>query len=317
MAHRFLRVMDLMVAEKSADNAFGNLGHLRDLAALVLSDPKTGSTALAKAFQRAVDDNSPRLTRVIHMHTDHSCLRRLFPVARQHELSIKDLVDYRLAVSPQPLQMAVAYREPFSRSISHYFEHLTTLSEEKRAPYLQTNRVEKELPRAGRFLVPHVHHQLDKFFGLDLFRTPFDAARGIGVQRRNRVNLWLTRISSFSELEQIVRTEPGMEGFKVASSNLSREKWYGELYKQAFESLQLPANLVELILWVEQPYLEFFLDSEARSQLAEQWRSRVCEADESLPDLASLRRDWTSLPHPRHEYERRWRAVIAEGVQQR
>lgn len=261
----------LLSRHELRDSSLGNINNILSLRALVLSDPKTASTTVAAALQTAINGR-PDLEHVIHMHTNHSCLFRLFPVLAEERLGISELLEFRNATSDAKVDVITILRDPVERGISHFFEDIEFITKRSRDEILKMppDELQKYLG-FHHLIVRHVHWQIQEYFGLNLFNVDFDKNTGVGMIENDHFRLFVGRIDRLEGLERRLVEAGGYAGLSIAQVNTGEEKWYGELYAAFKRDIMLPENLLQLIFWAEEPYLVFAYTESEINEMKERW----------------------------------------------
>lgn len=281
---KFQQISDLLKNHTLFHDGLGNINNIENLKVLVLSDPKTGSTALARGFQKWIDGRS-KLDNVIHMHTNASCLFRLLPILRKHDIGIKDLVDFRNTLNPEKLLIVTAYREPISRSISHFFETLENHFPGDRNSLLKLNLqaiIRRYFELQSTFIfMRHVHWQLQEYFGLKVVKNCFPKEVGLNYLETNKYRLLVARIDKIEHIANIeVQKSMPYKGFQFSRHNEASSKWYREIYKKFNERIRFPKNVLDIVFWVEQNYLDYFLTDQEIAQIKDRWYSQSIETEQ-------------------------------------
>ncbi|GGA78483.1 hypothetical protein GCM10011369_20470 [Neiella marina] len=268
MNDNFLRLNQLIQSEKLFNNALGNVSNIGNLKYLVLSDPKTASTTVADSLQFSINGTKKK-DNVIHMHSNETCLHRLFPILKENDVGIKELVELRNSVNRNKLVIFTIYREPIGRGISHFFEDLD-YRHGINADSKNINKFDylKELflsTQIGYLWPRHVHWQINKYFGLDLFKSNYDPSLGYGYLEGDMADLIVINMPSLDSASSFVKEKCNLDSFVLNDSNLSSNKWYSEVYKRLVSEIELPKEILDRVVWLEEPYLDFFFGNDSNN----------------------------------------------------
>jgi len=270
MVSAYTKIDSLLAENVFFHPSFGSLNSINELRYLVISDPKTGSTTLSNSLQYAIDEKRKK-TNVIHMHSNDSCLFRLFPSLKRYDIGIQEFVKYRNQNNPTKLVVATLYREPIGRGISHFFENIEQTLDLKKEQIerLSINALcDLFLNRCiGFFLTRHIHWQLSKYFGIDIFNTDYSKEKGIGFHESEDYKLIIVRLDRLNSNEKEIARYIQNDKFKIIESNHSDHRWYSNLYKKFKAHLKLPKYLIDQVLWVEEPYINYFYSVKEKEKL--------------------------------------------------
>jgi|SRR5581483_11838770 hypothetical protein len=218
---------------------------------LVYQMGKVGSKSVYHSLQ-ALDLDVP----VYHLHT----LNRL----DEYEAEVRQ----RFA-NPQPYLEALAYgrkiraeyesarwhtwnlislvRAPVPRAISEFFENIETFFPDF-STRLARNPI--SVQALQEFFVSQFQdtspqtwfdHQVHELFGLDVYATPFDRARGYQIYQGERVRLLLMRLENLNACAApALQSFLGLENFTLQKSNEGSAKEYAALYQTFLDTLRLP-----------------------------------------------------------------------------
>jgi hypothetical protein len=216
---------------------------------------KVGSQSVYHSL-RALDLDVP----VYHLHT----LNHL----DEYEAEVRQ----RFA-NPQPYLEALAYgrkiraefeaahwqtwdlislvRAPVPRAISEFFQNIETFFPDFSARVAHHRISVQELH--DFFLTQFqdtspqtwFDHQVRELFGLDVYATPFDRARGYQIYQSARVRLLLMRLENLNTCAaHAMHAFLGLENFVLQKSNASSAKEYAALYQTFLDTLRLPDAFV-------------------------------------------------------------------------
>ena len=254
-------VISKLIQEHTLEHSsFGNLNNIVDIDYMVISDPKTASTTVATSIQKAITGNTTK-QHVIHMHTDKSCVHRLFPVTEKHNLGILDFIRYRLEKSNKKLHLVTIYREPISRGISHFFHNIqkfTGLSKEelltKDASFI--SEMFKDGRIRGLLNFKHVYDTFEEILESKIYDLPFQKNGDVLFYDNGHIRFVMLRMDQLN-LNQIQLGEVlNLDSFSLVDKNISSDRWFAPLYQQYKKEAKFDAKILRKSLGNNKKYLE-------------------------------------------------------------
>jgi hypothetical protein len=159
-------------------------------------------------------------------------------------------------------------RDPVQRNVSAFFENLTEL-----VPDAEARRSRDELTTSflrDVFLDRYEHSapltwfpaQLEPVFGVDVYATRFDAARGTDVYESPRGRLLLIRLEDLgTQGVPAIREFLGLDRFSLVQKNISSGKSYAGIYEAFGREIVLPDDYLDR-MYDSQYARHFYTDSE-------------------------------------------------------
>jgi hypothetical protein len=171
-------------------------------------------------------------------------------------------------------------RDPVQRNVSAFFENLTEV-----VPDVYERRARGEISLVeirDAFINRYDHNaplewfasQLEPVFGIDVFATPFDAARGYGTYEAERASLLLIRLENLTAGgDAAIREFLGLDRFELVTSNVGRQKRYHDLYAEFEQNVTLPERY-----------------------LARMYESRLARHFYTDTEIETFRQRWAEVP---------------------
>lgn len=169
-------------------------------------------------------------------------------------------------------------RDPVQRNVSAFFQNLTEVVPDAYARHARGELAATDLRDA--FLERYDHNaplawfqtQLEPVFGIDVFSTPFDTARGYATYESPMARLLLIRLEDLGTCgAPAIRDFLQLDRFELLRANTGSEKEYADLYAEFEHRIDLPES-----------YLARMYDS----QLARHFYDDA--------EIAGFRRRWTA-----------------------
>ena len=88
--------------------------------------------------------------------------------------------------------------------------------------------------------------QIQEPFGLDVYATPFDKARGYQIYEHGNIRVLLLRLENLNAVgPQAMREFLGIPNFRILNRNVGEAKKTGAVYRDFIRALRLPTAFVE------------------------------------------------------------------------
>ena len=162
-------------------------------------------------------------------------------------------VKRRLASEPQGMwRIVTLVRDPIARNVSMFFQvtHRWIAADEQRRSYrTDPSSFLDELRR--RFLEDFDGHdfpdlwfdaELGRFFGIDVYESPFPTSRGYALYENERARVLVIRVEDLRACAgDAFKTFFGIDiGETLQEANIADNKHYADVYRQFVESVELP-----------------------------------------------------------------------------
>ena len=170
-------------------------------------------------------------------------------------------------------------RDPVARNLSAFFQ---TIADREPEIYRKLQSGEVDIPNLTQVFLqdrginqaPLVwfDRELDRFFHIDVFATPFDRARGFQLYEARWAKAAVVRLEDFDHaLKPAMEALLGVEGFEVRKSvNVGAEKEYAEAYRLFRRQVVLPDTYLET--QYSSKFAEHFYSDAEIEALWQQWR---------------------------------------------
>lgn len=108
--------------------------------------------------------------------------------------------------------------------------------------------------------------QLKKYFGIDVYKYPFDKKTGYMIIEEGNLEILVIRLENIKMLENVIGEFVEVENFKLINANEASNKIYKYLYKQVKENIVLPKEYFECYMNNEKA-LHFYTKEELQEFL--------------------------------------------------
>ncbi|MEM1330745.1 MAG: putative capsular polysaccharide synthesis family protein [Planctomycetota bacterium] len=160
-------------------------------------------------------------------------------------------------------------RDPFTRSVSGWFQEFTTL--DRKRELMTVEQATREILARFRETGDRVTEWFDHRFycDLDVYSAPFDVERGFGTLEHPWMRVFVYRQDTLPTLSDEIDGFLGNVGFELKPANVGGEKWYAEVYRSVTESLRFPTEEVERQLATA--FMRHFYSEQQRDAFRERW----------------------------------------------
>lgn len=186
-------------------------------------------------------------------------------------------------------------REPISRDCSSVFQFLgmTPMCEygmnpdipfvEEMRRRIMDNTARKDVAHVdsyGQYMISNQKygHEFDwydlemkKFFGIDIYETPFDKEKGWQIYKNGNVELLVYKLEKLSGLETVIREFTGRKELKLSNDNESKGKNYKFIYDEFIKGEKLPDEYIDFY-YKENPKMDYFYSGEEKENFLKKWR---------------------------------------------
>lgn len=161
----------------------------------------------------------------------------------------------RAEMAEQPRQMwdfISLVRQPIPRQLSAFFESATFIF-----PNFEERLKSQDLtvPELVDFFLNEYldewplwwfEKQMQAPFGIDVYATPFDRARGYQFYRHGNVRMLLMRLEDLNRVAAPAMSDfLKIPNFQLVHTNVGETKYYSELYREFLKQVRLPSAYVE------------------------------------------------------------------------
>jgi hypothetical protein len=197
----------------------------------IVSGGKTGSMTLSKSYPDS-----------FHCHTTLCLNHDLFPKAEG--VTLLQLYSKAAEKFKQPAIIITSVRNPLDRMIGSFFQHLEGHLKMSRKEILQMDPIELVEIFNQQFLHLEGYYPflLSDTCDLDLLSVPFDQTQKyIRIESSNQSKILVAvRFEDIANWKRILSIAlPERKEFNYQSDNLSKDKWYSNLYLKFKENFKI------------------------------------------------------------------------------
>lgn len=222
---------------------------------VVYQPGKVGSTSLYVSLKRLELD-----VPLYHLHflDDLDAMQEVIEKTADAQAGLRDIARARqirqaMARAPQKKWNFITLtRMPISRLVSVFFQALDNYFPNAAERYAaQTLKLDEVI----RFFVDEFREawaeqwfdrQLKTPFGLDVYATPFDKARGYQIYAHDNLCLLIVRLEDLNRVApEALREFLGIPNFLIVNRNVGENKPTGTLYRDFIAALRLPPGRIE------------------------------------------------------------------------
>lgn len=208
--------------------------------------------------------------------------------ARENNLRLFDRVQ-NILQKKDKVKIITLVREPISRTISKVFYRMA-LSDAYW--YYGTDFMKKysnieEFVR-NAMLYPRMGNEIDrdinKWFeiefrdtlGIDVLKYDFDRDKGYTIIQEGNVEVLLLQMEKMNENEAVIGDFVGIEGFKLANSNMGENNEYQYVYRDMKNDIKIPQEMFD-IYYLDNEYMKHFYSKEDLNKFKLKWEKRIFE----------------------------------------
>ncbi len=197
------------------------------------------------------------------------------------EGDFKDFVDFYYREKKKPLKIISIFREPISRMISSFFQtHGDDMVKFGIISSIEESILfDHSVLQLQEIFIQHLRdrtlHGYDQSLdiicnelGVDVNGLSFDAEKMIGVNLSEKYQLFLMRFDLLlSNFDQVLKNTLGQD-VGVSIHNLSKEKWYSDIYSRFKRDVKIPRDVIEDIYEERAELINLFYSDEAEKLLS-------------------------------------------------
>lgn len=173
--------------------------------------------------------------------------RKLFSLWNENKELIKKKSVFsrlvRFSIGKKKVKIITVIREPYKRSISHFFEILSILQDRYNLDGIEKydNRLEKyyDLYINKEYFQDWFEHEFMWMMDLSLGQINFDKEKKYGITKFNNVEILIIEISNMVHNFDIVREFLSLDSIELLHENNSKDKWYLEIYNEFIKKHKL------------------------------------------------------------------------------
>lgn len=217
------------------------------------------------------------VTPVFHVHRLHpknrATMRKVMQNNAWSEEPEAAWIYQHILQKQRPTKLISLVREPVGRNISAFFQNLeviTGLSKEIVANHADT--------LYACFLSTYHHHvpltwfdvEVHETLGIDVYAQPFPKEQGYIELRNGPFELLVLRAElPDADKAAAIQQFLGLRQFKIVRENVSRKKWYADLYNHFKQHLKLPLDYLTEMSAAK--YTRHFYTDEEIKQMTKRW----------------------------------------------
>jgi hypothetical protein len=168
-------------------------------------------------------------------------------------------------------------RLPVPRQVSAFFEGATNRFPDMAERYdrgeLQLQEVMDYFVQVYRDETPlrWFQLQIEQPFGLDVYATPFDKARGYQIYSHKNIRLLLIRLENLNRVApQAMREFLNIPNFRIVNRNAGESKKTGAVYRDMRANLRLPGSYIDE--WHTTQYAQHFYTPQELQASVASWQ---------------------------------------------
>jgi hypothetical protein len=134
--------------------------------------------------------------------------------------------------------------------------------------------------------------EINEVFDIDVFASEFPREVGFKTYRSSMAELLMLRFEDLRDsAPKALSHFLGIRNFELQRHNESGSKWYGDLYREFVDTVELPADYVDRL--VASRMARLFWSEEKRARLRDRWvqRETRCHCDQGLKGIDLKRFD--------------------------
>jgi hypothetical protein len=234
--------------------------HFDCIEVIVNSGRKTASASLFYSFVSILP-----VKNVLHVHYELSvpAVHRIIDIINQ---------------SRKQLLMVSCYREPISRHLSSFFQHMEEMLNMNIESILKLDaseicqlfieHLEKNFFEANHPFSDHFKHNLND---INIFSKEFNKTKGFQIYETEKLRLIFLRFDKISHWESIIRENTQYKNFRLFENNLTSQKTTAELYKKVCNQIVIPKKLLDNLFELENDNLEYFYTTEEIQKIKQKY----------------------------------------------
>ncbi len=148
-------------------------------------------------------------------------------------------------------------RDPVSRDIAHYFQHIQFSIYEMYRENLE-NKIYINSEYFGldyfikdyfnkfnhEFSINWFDDEFKKFTELDIYKYKFDKKKGYQIISAGNIDLLLIKLEKLNEMSDVIANFIGVDKFEIINENISTDKWYNSVYKDFKNAIEFDNDYI-------------------------------------------------------------------------
>lgn len=205
---------------------------------------KTGSQSLLKTLTLSTNLKVHNTYFLSGGYIKH---RKLFSLWNENKDLIKKKSLYskvvKFIISKKKVRIITVIRDPYKRSVSHFFEILSILQEKYNLGSIEyyDNSIEKyyDLYINKTYFQDWFEYEFMWMMNLNLGQVNFDKEKKYGITKVNNVEILIIDISMMINDFAIVNRFLELDSIELLHENNSKDKWYKEIYSEFIQNHKL------------------------------------------------------------------------------
>lgn len=149
----------------------------------------------------------------------------------------------KFIISKKKVRIITVIRDPYKRSVSHFFEILSILQEKYNLGSIEyyDNSIEKyyDLYINKTYFQDWFEYEFMWMMNLNLGQVNFDKEKKYGITKFNNVEILIIDISMMINDFAIVNRFLELDSIELLHENNSKDKWYKEIYSEFIQNHKL------------------------------------------------------------------------------
>lgn len=259
---------------------------------LVYQMGKVGSTTIyysLKALDLDVPVTQLHFLSDMERHEAHARRKEFDPPRGESMVEVAKQIRREMNAHPdRKWNLIIPIRAPLPRKVSVFFENIRWTFPDFRARYESNSLTVQEL--TDYFLNDFNDDaasywfdlQLKPVFGIDVYATPFDKARGYQIYAQGNVRFLIMRMEDLDRVAAPAMQEfLNIPNFRLFNRNVREQRPYAELYREFTTTLRLTPEYVEHIQQ-RTPYASHFYTPDELAASVARWTKARSSANATL-----------------------------------
>ncbi|WP_299061918.1 putative capsular polysaccharide synthesis family protein [uncultured Polaribacter sp.] len=237
---------------------------------IVLTMGKVGTLTICNSLEK-IDINHVHPHSLIHSYPGTHFLKNVKLPFSKHIYYTYKTITKRIKIKiwkllSSEIVIVTGIRDPFSRYISAFFEQAHYLNYDTNKNDIED--VIKKLDYHGDFnsTFNWFDKEINKVFGIDVFKFNFDKEKGYSVITKGKVKLFIYRLDKLNDLEAELKDFIGSEKFKLISHNILDNNLNYLKLKDAYKFKKIEINEV-----VKSEFMKHFYKKDELNNLLDKW----------------------------------------------
>lgn len=115
--------------------------------------------------------------------------------------------------------------------------------------------------------------QIEKVFGIDVFKYPFDKEKGYTILKANNISIFIYRLDKLSNLEKEIGEFIGDNSFRIMKANEASKKGYVFAYDEYFKHVKIKKSFFDML--VNSKGMTHFYTKEECDRYRNKWENKL------------------------------------------